>query len=156
MGGLSLLVAVAAAWGWGAATQPFPERESTPPCVPTSVDAGEAVFPDQVVVSVFNGSKRSGLAGLTMDKLGGRGFVSAGTGNAPEPTAKTQVQGEADNPAVALVAAQFRNAEIVPSQNLGLGVVVVVSQGFKDLKPRAPESLTAEAPATICAAPGTE
>lgn len=42
---LGLLLLVAAIWGWGAATEPLPEKADTAICVDRDVDAGEKVFP---------------------------------------------------------------------------------------------------------------
>lgn len=155
---LVLLLVVATLWGWRALTQPLPQVAETPVCVETEVAAGEEVVTNQVAVSVFNASRRNGLATKTMNQLVGRGFVSAGTGNAPADTDVTNVRIHARNakdPAVALVLAQFRGAEVVPGPSLGLGVVVVVGDDFSSLRGRkkAPTSVTAEAPASICTPP---
>lgn len=152
---LTLLLVVAVVVGWSAVTKPLPELAETPLCVDTEVAAGEKVFPDQVAVSVFNAGQRNGLASKTMNLLVERGFVAADTGNAPEGTEVTHVQVWADDPqdpAVALVLAQFRKAEVVQGQALGLGVVVVVGDGFKKLGKKV-ESVDAAAAATICSPP---
>lgn len=155
--GLGLLVAAAAAWGWSAFTAPFPGDEPAPVCVDTSVAAGEEIFRDQVVVSVFNGSKRSGLAAATMEQLTGRGFVAADTGNAPAQTPSTQIwSDDPANPAVQLVQRQFKGAKVVPGEALGAGVVVVVGDKFKALRPKDVESVVAETDTRYCAAPGSE
>ena len=67
---LAVLVLVAALWGWGALTEPFPEDEPVAICEDETITAGSEVRRDQVVVSVFNGSGRSGLAGATSAQLG--------------------------------------------------------------------------------------
>lgn len=155
--GLLALVLVAVLWGWSAATKPFPENELPPDCVDTQVAAGEQVFRDQVVVSVYNGSERSGLAAATLSALTQRGFVAGDTGNAPERTAKTRILApDPENPAVALVRAQFKGAEVVNANGLGPGVTIVVGQKFKSLKRKQVESVVAESDAIICAAPGTD
>jgi hypothetical protein len=61
-----------------------------------------------------------------------------------------------DDPAAKLVAAQFRGARIVESEDLGVGVAVVVGQRFKDLRRKSPESVEVQADTTVCAVPGTE
>lgn len=155
--GLALLVVVAAAWGWAALTEPFPEDEPVAVCEDTSVSAGTDVRRDQVVVSVFNGSERSGLAGATGAQLEERGFVVADVGDAPQPAAKTQIwSDEPTNPAVRLVQQQFKGAQVVPGDSLGPGVTVVVGAKFQTLRPKQVESVTAEADATYCQAPDAE
>lgn len=155
LAGLCLLLLVAATWGWSALTAPLPSDEAAPLCVDTPVPAGTKVFRDQVVVSVFNGSRRSGLAGSTMEQLEGRGFVGADTGNAPSQVAGAAQIWAADpaNPAVKLVKRQFQGAKVVPGDALGLGVVVVVGEGFTGLG-KDVESVKARADASFCSPPG--
>ncbi len=154
---LALLVVVAAVWGWAALTQPFPKDEPVAICEPTDVAAGGEVRRDQVVVSVFNGSKRSGLAGSTMAELAERGFVEGDVGDAPLPSASTQIwTSDPTNPAVLLVKQQFKQAKIVPGDAIGDGVVVVVGEKFKALRKKQVESVLAEADATYCRATGSE
>ena len=154
---LGLMVVVAAIWGWAALTEPFPEDEPVAICEDTAVSAGTEVRRDQVVVSVFNGSKRSGLAGATSAQLAERGFVAGDVGDAPTPAATTQIwAADPTNPAVALVQQQFKKAKVVPGEEIGVGVVVVVGEKFKALKKQQVESVLAEADATYCKATGSE
>ncbi|MBE7324053.1 LytR C-terminal domain-containing protein [Nocardioides sp. Y6] len=156
---LVALLVVAAVVGWQAMTAPFPVAEDLPPCVDTSIAKGQEVFPDQVTVSVFNASRRNGLASRTMNGLTSRGFVSARTGNAPD----TRVRGvqiwsqNAKNPAVALVRSQFRRAKVTAGPALGPGVVVVVGDGNVAMKrpKKSPTSYVSTTPATICSPPGS-
>ena len=154
---LGLLVVVAAVWGWAALTEPLPEDEPVAICEDTDVAAGGEVRRDQVVVSVFNGSDRSGLAGSTMAQLVERGFVEGDVGDAPLPAASTQIwSSEPTNPAVLLVQQQFKQAKIVTGDPLGVGIVVVVGEKFKTLKKKQVESVLAESDATYCRATGSE
>jgi hypothetical protein len=154
---LGLMMVVAAIWGWAALTEPFPEDEPVAICEDTAVSAGTEVRRDQVVVSVFNGSKRSGLAGATSAQLAERGFVAGDVGDAPTPAATTQIwAADPTNPAVALVQQQFKKAKVVPGEEIGVGVVVVVGEKFKALKKQQVESVLAEADATYCKATGSE
>lgn len=154
---LGLLVVVAAVWGWSALTEPLPENEPVAICEPTDVAAGGEVRRDQVVVSVFNGSDRSGLAGSTMAQLVERGFVAGDVGDAPLPAASTQIwSSEPTNPAVLLVKQQFKQARIVTGDPLGDGIVVVVGDKFKTLKKKQVESVLADSDATFCRATGSE
>src|SRR5690606_23593473 len=124
------------AWGWAALTKPFPKDEQPPICVDVTVEEGTEVTRDQVVVSVYNGSRRNGLASSTQELLVERGFVGGQTGNAPAQLPKTQIWADdPDNPAVRLVKRQFRGAKIITDQpTLGVGVVVVMGQNFKNLR----------------------
>ena len=154
---LGVLVVVAAVWGWRALTEPLPEDDPVAICEPTDVSAGDEVRRDQVVVSVFNGSDRSGLAGSTMAQLAERGFVEGDVGDAPLPAASTQIwSSEPTNPAVLLVQRQFKQAKVVAGDPLGDGIVVVVGDKFKTLKNKQVESVLAEADATYCRATGSE
>lgn len=154
---LAGLVLLAAVWGWAALTEPLPQEEPVAVCEDTSVASGDEVRRDQVVVSVFNGSKRSGLAGSTSAQLEERGFVVADVGDAPQPAVTTQIwAADPENPAVDLVRRQFRNAEVLPGDALGPGVVVVVGEKFTALKKKQVESVLAAADATYCKAPGSE
>lgn len=157
LGVLTLLVIIAAVWGWAALTEPFPQDEPVAICEDTTVPAGGEVRRDQVVVSVFNGSKRSGLAGATSAQLAERGFVAGDVGDAPSPTVTTEIWADdPTNPAVALVQKQFKKAKVVTGEQLGVGVVVVVGEKFKTLKKKQVESVLAEADATYCKATGSE
>lgn len=154
---LGLLVVVAAIWGWAALTEPFPQEEPIAICEDASVSAGTEVRRDQVVVSVFNGSGRSGLAGATSAQLTERGFVAGDVGDSPQPAATTQIWADdPTNPAVSLVLQQFKKARVVPGDALGVGVVVVVGEKFKTLRPTQVESVLAESDATYCKATGAE
>jgi hypothetical protein len=154
---LAVLVLIAAVWGWAAFTEPFPEDEPVAICEDTALPAGSEVRRDQVVVSVFNGSKRSGLAGATSAQLAERGFVEGTVGDSPLPAATTQIwSSEPDNPAVVLVQRQFKRAQVVEGEALGPGVVVVVGEKFQSLKKKQVESVVAESDATWCKATGSE
>lgn len=137
---LVFLVAVllgAAFWGWGALTAPLPTSEDQPPCEETLVPAGTRVYPDQVTVSVFNASTRSGLAGRTMGLFTEAGFAEGSQGNAPRGTTVTRAQiwaDDAKNPAVRLVRSHLgQGTPVVAGEDLGPGVVVVVGQDFEEL-----------------------
>jgi hypothetical protein len=151
------LLLVAALWGWAAFTEPFPEDEPVAVCTDTPVAAGGEVRRDQVVVSVFNGSKRSGLAGATSAQLEERGFVVADVGDSPSPATTTQIfASDKTNPAVVLVRKQFKKAKVVEGDELGPGVVIVVGEKFQALRKKQVESVVAEADATYCRATGTD
>lgn len=154
---LVLLVAIAAVWGWAALTEPLPAEEPVPICEDARIGAGTEVRRDQVVVSVFNGSDRSGLARETSAQLAERGFVVGDIGDSPQPAATTQIWADdPTNPAVDLVRQQFKQARVVPGDALGVGIVVVVGEKFKTLRNKQVESVLAQADATYCRATGAE
>lgn len=156
---LGVLLVVAAAWGWQAMTSPLPETAPAPVCVETEVSAGQQVFTGQVVVSVFNASGRSGQASRVMNRLIARGFVPARTGNAPDDTSFRGVRvygADPENPAVALVAAQFRRSKVVEGPALGPGVVVVIgNRPGKLVGKKKVRSLNSAVDATVCSPPGS-
>jgi hypothetical protein len=156
MATLGVLLLVAAAWGISALTAPFPGKVDLPTCVATDVRKGEKVFPEQVVVSVFNAGTREGLAGLTMKQLNDVGFVEGDSGNAPAKAQVPRVQvwsTEPRNPAVRLVAEQFGpSTRVVKGKSLGPGVVVVVGDGFRTLV-KAPKKIVAARASSICSPP---
>lgn len=154
---LGVLLVVASVWGWSALTEPFPVDEPVAICEDTDVSAGTEVRRDEVVVSVFNGSGRSGLASATSAQLTERGFVSGDVGDSPQPAATTQIwSDDPTNPAVQLVRRQFKKAKVLPGDTLGAGIVVVVGEKFKTLRTQQVESVLAEADATFCRATGAE
>lgn len=157
---LAALTLLAAVVGFAALTAPFPTAEDQPVCVTTQIAADQEVFPEQVTISVYNASNRNGLASSTLNDLVERGFIGAGSGNAPGDTRVKGVQIWADNaknPAVALVKGQFRNAKVVPGSELGPGVVVVVGTGKVSLRAsgKAPVSTKSKSPSVICSPPGS-
>jgi hypothetical protein len=153
---LAGLVLIGTVWGWAALTKPFPKEEPVAICEDVTVPAGTEVRRDQVVVSVYNGSRRTGVATAASDQLEGRGFVRGAIGNAP-PSAATQIwSDDPTNPAVDLVRQQFKGAKVVPGDALGPGVVVVLGEGFQSLKKKQVESVTTQAQASYCRATGSE
>jgi len=154
---LALLMLVAAVWGWQAATQPLPSSEPAPLCTDVTVLTGKQVFRDQVAVSVYNGSDRSGLASATMEQLEERGFVGADSGNAPAKVDGVEIwSDEPGNAAVQLVARQFKGAKVVSGEELGRGIVVVVGESFKKLGKKEVESVTAAESSTFCSPPESQ
>ncbi|MDR7254616.1 hypothetical protein J2X46_003614 [Nocardioides sp. BE266] len=154
---LGLIVVVATMWGWSAFTEPFPEDDPVPICENAAIPAGTEVRRDQVVVSVFNGSGRSGLAGATSAQLEERGFVAGEVADSPQPAATTQIwSSDPTNPAVQLVQQQFKGAQVVPGDPIGVGVVVVIGEKFQALRSKQVESVVADGDSTICKATGSE
>jgi hypothetical protein len=157
---LAVLLVVAAAWGLSAVTAPFPGKVDLPTCVDTALKKGDRVFPDQVVVSVFNAGTREGLAGLTMKQLTDAGFVAGDSGNAPHKARVRRVEVWStgrNNPAAVLVASRFGpGTRVVKARGaaLGAGVVVVVGDQFKAVV-QGRKTVVARAATTICSPPAT-
>jgi hypothetical protein len=153
---LGLVLVVAAIWGWGAATDPLPDRADSPICVDRSIAEGEKVFPPDVTVSVYNAGTRDGLAGRVMGELTDAGFHEGNSGNAA-PTVRVSVVEiwtlEPQNPAVRLVASRLGDDVTVKRREpVGSGVTVVVGDGFTNVVEgrkavRSPED------ATVCSPP---
>jgi LytR cell envelope-related transcriptional attenuator len=153
---LAVVLLVAAAWGFQAATEPFPGKVDVPTCVNQDIRRGDKVYPDQVVVSVFNAGSREGLAGRTMGLLADKGFRRGDSGNAPKKT-KVRVAeiwtDEPKGPAVRLVASRLGPAvHVVRRDTNGAGVVIVVGDGFKALRPGR-KFVVADHDSVICTPP---
>jgi hypothetical protein len=155
LGVLALLLVVGGLWGWSALTAPFPHEVDPPVCVDQDIAAGDKLFRDQVTVSVFNASRRSGLAGATLASLEERGFAAGDVGDAPADTSVRQVEiwtDQPDNPAVRLVRTQLRRATVVQGEALGAGVVVVLGDAYAGLA-KGRQSVPVRDEATVCGPP---
>jgi len=153
------LLAGAAFWGWGAATEPLPGAQDLPVCEDTAVEPGQKVYPDQVTVSVFNASSRSGLADRTMQLFVDEGYSEGDSGNAPRGTTVAHSQiwtSDRKSPAVRLIAGRLGpESSVVKGEQLGVGVVVVVGEDFGDLV-RGPKQVKTRQAGFICSPPGSE
>src|SRR3954471_21260073 len=92
MGVLGLLLLIAGAWGWTAATEPLPGKVNSPVCVQQRIPAGTKIFPQDVTVSVYNAGTREGLARHTMALLTAEGFAEGRSGNAASKARVAKVQ----------------------------------------------------------------
>jgi hypothetical protein len=155
---LAAMLLGATIWGWAAVTRPFPSQEDLPVCEDRTVSAGTKVYPDQVAVSVFNASTRSGLAGRTLDLFGDAGFAKADDGNAPRGTKVATAQiwsATPKNPAVKLVRSYLgKGTPVVAGDRLGAGVVVVVGGEFTKLK-RGAKAASSRQDSIVCSPPGS-
>jgi hypothetical protein len=145
---LCVILAIGAVVGFNALFAPLPGDDTQPSVTPTEtcavepVKKGKRLRAGQVVVNVFNGGDRAGLAGQVMDALRGRGFQGGQIGNAPDGTKLRRVQiwaaaGEED--AARLVARQFgpRTPVETPAEDIADGVDVILGNGYRALA-RAP------------------
>jgi hypothetical protein len=155
LGGLVLLLVVAATWGLSALTQPFPGDDGPSICAEEQYAAGDRVRPGDVVVSVLNAGSRNGLAGLTLNLLEEAGFAPGQEGNVPGGTkAKVGVvqiwTDDPRSPAVRLVASHLGDdAQVVRREATTAGVQVVVGDGFEDLVD-GEKSMRVKADTTVC------
>jgi hypothetical protein len=152
------VLVVGAIAGWRALFADLPADETAaepqPSCTTQQVDAGQRIRSRQVVVSVFNGGTRSGLAGETLSALQRRGFKAGNVGNAPSDTSvrRVAVWSTEENDAEArLVARQFgKRVEVTFSDvDLGPGVDVIVGNSFRGLS-KAKRSIKVQAPQDVC------
>lgn len=151
------LLVLGATWGWRSLFAEVPGQsaaEPTPSCDALVIEAGGKVRAKQIVVSVYNGGTRSGLANQTMDALMARGFRTGDVGNAPSDieVRKVQVRSTIENdPRARLVARQFGKGVKVRfvEEDLGPGVDVVVGNRFKKLV-KAPRTLTVKQDQEFC------
>jgi len=142
---LTIILLLGLVWGWTKMTEPVPSLSGGGPTAPVevctvrTVAKGTKVTAAAVTVSVFNAGNKDGLATRTMDQLEARGFAPGEKGNAPATASVKNVQIWADdprNPAVRLVRSQLgRSVKVVAPRGapLGVGVVVVVGDGFNKL-----------------------
>lgn len=165
LGVLVALCVFALFFGVRALTAPLPDgsiiAEDAPVCEPRDVSPGDTVGPQEVTVSVYNASNRSGMASRVMQGLMERGFSKGSSGNIDAPQVKF-VQVWADkkrNPAARLVARQFGANTVVirkdASEMPGLGIVVVIGPNLKGLVDDAPTSWKSKVNASFCSPPVT-
>ncbi len=150
-----VMVLVVMVWvGWNAASKPFPKvTGTTSQCQTEKVT--KRIFRREVTVSVYNGSKRSGLADRTMAELERRSFRPGDVANAPAGIKVTYAQvlsTDEDDPEALLVAKQFRPRAnlVVADDEYGPGVDVMLGPRFKKLRKPAPRSLKLDEPIRRC------
>src|SRR4051794_3948952 len=154
---LAVLTVLGVTWGWAQVLKPFPGKVDAPICVDTSYQAGDELAVQDVTVSVFNASKREGLAARTLQELENAGFAAGQVGNAPKGTALTGpaeiwVQ-DSDNPAAKLLRARVGRVPIVEHpENGAAGITLVVGDRYGQLR-KGPDSVLLDAAAVVCSPP---
>lgn len=133
---------------------PEPVASPSPTCAQKTVKKGQRLRSRQVVVSVYNGGTRAGLADKTMRALAKRGFKQGEIGNAPPEVEVAKVRvfaAERNDQAARLVARQFgRNITVdVVDSDIGPGVDVVVGNDFDELV-KARKVIVAKRSSSVC------
>ncbi|MDT0200495.1 LytR C-terminal domain-containing protein [Nocardioides sp. AE5] len=158
IGVLGVLTALMLVIGVKWATQPLPSAgfgagESSM-CEWRTVSAGSRVRPADVVVSVYNSSKRTGLASKTMSSLMDRGFGRGSSGNVDAPDVpKVEVwASSANDPAAQLVATHFGSHVPINTSHpeVADSVVVVLGPDYTRLARNPAEFAVAEHDTEIC------
>lgn len=156
---LAALLVAGGLWGWSSFSKAFPHHSSTStaPCSTVRVAKGDRISAGQLLVNVYNGSSRSGLADQTATALTDQGFVVGTVGNAPKgtqvPFAQVWSKNAAD-PAVKLVLSRLGPlAHVVPQHLKGApGIVVIVGNLFQNPVKGLPSVKVTHA-TTICSPP---
>ena len=142
----ALAVLVMALWGMNALTAPFDKGDTSESSSPCGSASHRTVTRADITVSVYNGGKRKGRAGATLDQLEEAGFHPGAIGNAPKGS-QVRVASvrttQAVHPDATLVARALgpHVPVVVTSDDLGPGVDVIIGDKFEKLNPRAPRSV---------------
>jgi hypothetical protein len=138
-------------WGYTNVLQPVPAAPP-PKCVNQSVPKGK-LRSSQVVVSVYNGGSKKGLAGDVGRLLRDRGFKVQRTTNTEEKIKQTVIVGAgAKNPEVLLVKGFFKEAKVRADKRPDHTVDVLVGDRYAGFKKKAPTSLVVKRK-TVCLPP---
>jgi hypothetical protein len=153
---LSGVLLLSVMWGWSQVTEPFPGKVDPPPCVERTLDNGEKVFPQDVLVNVLNAGDRNGLASSVLKQLQDAGFSSGTTRNAPKSvqvgTAEIWSKHPGGPDVLLLKSWLGADTKVVSRGGQYPGLVVVVGDGFHRTA-HGKKSLRATATATICSPP---
>jgi hypothetical protein len=135
-------------WGYNNIIKPIPPLPPEP-CVDQSVPKGQ-LHANQVVVRVYNGGDRKGLAADVGRSLRGKGFRVVLTTNTVEKIQKTVVVGAHDNnPEVLFVKSFFKEAVVRSDQRVDRTVDVLVGNKYGGFKKDAKTTYQVET-TTLC------
>lgn len=111
--------------------------------VTTSAPPGEAELqPADVLVNVYNGTQRAGLASTTAEALATYGFTIDAISNDPERASVSLVDiryGPQGEEGAQLLSEVFPEATLVPDTREGAQVDVVLGRNFTELLPEGEE-----------------
>lgn len=153
---LTLLVLLAvlcygAWWGYSNVLKAAPAAPP-PACVNQKVPKGQ-LRSDKVVVSVYNGGSKRGLAGDVGRLLRDRKFNVQRTGNTNEKIQRTVIVGAGTkNPEVLLVKAFFKDSQVRADKRPDATVDVLVGNKYAGFNKKAATSL-AVGKETVCLPP---
>ena len=120
-------------WGYNNIIKPIPPLPPEP-CVDQVVEKGQ-LKSGQVVVRVYNGGDRKGLAADVGRSLRGRGFRVVLTTNTVEKIQKTVIVGAAgNNPEVLFVKSFFKEAVVRSDKRVDRTVDVLVGNKYGGFK----------------------
>lgn len=116
-------------WGYNNIIKPIPPLPPEP-CVDQVVDKGQ-LKSAQVVVRVYNGGDRKGLAADVGRSLRGKGFRVVLTTNTVEKIQKTVIVGaDGNNPEVLFVKSFFKEATVRSDKRVDRTVDVLVGNKY--------------------------
>ncbi len=123
-------------WGYNNIMNPIPALPPEP-CVDQSVPKGQ-LQASQVVIRVYNGGDRKGLAADVGRSLRGKGFRVVTTTNTVEKIQKTVIVGaDGNNPEVLFVKSFFKEAVVRSDKRVDRTVDVLVGNKYGGFKKNA-------------------
>ena len=161
--GVLLGIVVSAGWyGWRQFDEPFenPFAGSSGVCEDRTVEAGDMLHRNQLLVNVYNAGTRNDLASSTLEDLVRIGFLRGVAANAPNRVdvhVVTVVDSDPSSAAVRLVRAQFQGrVRVADRPDLGdEGLDVFVGNGYLGLARHSPRAVRVRDDVDICVPPTT-
>ena len=153
---LLFVLAGMAVVGYRQLTAPLPSGPSaSPTCSGVEKEVQGFIKRSEIQVSVFNASKRSGLAAETLDRVERAGFVAGNAGNAPRSAQVRRVivwTTEPGDVKARLVAQAFgpRTGVRVTKTDLGPGVDVLLGNRYNGMDRKAPKRIKLPKPVETC------
>lgn len=131
---------------------PPPEK---PLCEPRTVQVGEKLTSNLVMVNVYNAGKKAGLANRVRINLERNGFLGGVTANNPGEVKASNVTiltKDPKNPKVVLLAQQFKGKVAYAEADFELetGLSVIVGSKFKGVNEKAKREVTLKVPVQVC------
>ena len=133
---------------------PNTDSSDVPTCESRVIKAGQSLGSALVVVDVYNGGEKEGLASKVSTALQKRGFLQGSIANSPsdlKPAAVTILTTNQNDPRVQLVAQQFKDVDYaLPDFATSSAVTVLVGDGFDGLNDGAPTSVKTTSDVSLC------
>jgi hypothetical protein len=135
-------------WGYNNIIKPIPPLPPEP-CIVQNVPKGE-LQSSQVVIKVYNGGDRKGLAGDVGRSLRAKGFRVISTANTVEKIQKTVIVGaDVNNPEVIFVKSFFKDAIVRSDKRVDRSVDVLVGNRYGGFNKKAKTTYKVNAN-TVC------